>query len=233
MKRVSTPIETTQLCHYGCGCVAKFKNGSGNLMCLPSSNSCPQVKARNSKGVKNCGRDYSTTYNSLPEETKDRMNWSKGLTKEVDKRVARPQLVGKKFGSSISGHSDATKQKISLARSEWLRDPANRKNLGRSKKSWMELCFEKWLNENNIGGWVSEQHFWNPVTRKNYYVDFLFEEQKLIIELDGNQHKKTIQQDAIRDEYLTSLGYKVLRVPHNEFKERFFSDIGFVDILGS
>ena len=36
--------------------------------------------------------------------------------------------------------------------------------------------------------------------RKNYYPDFIFEDAKLIIELDGTQHKKTIELDAIRNE---------------------------------
>jgi len=52
MKRISEPINTTELCKYGCGKIAKFKNGSGNLMCAKSHNSCSENKKRNSNNVK-------------------------------------------------------------------------------------------------------------------------------------------------------------------------------------
>lgn len=83
MKRIAEPIETTELCHYGCGVVAKYKNGSGNLMCLSNSNSCDAVKKKNSDKLKEAYVNgervpASQRYNDLPQETKDRMNWNKG-----------------------------------------------------------------------------------------------------------------------------------------------------------
>ena len=78
MKRIAEPIETIELCSYGCGQTAKFKNGSGNLMCCKSSNSCPSNRKKNSSGCKSSGRDYSDRYTSLPQETKDKMNHNKG-----------------------------------------------------------------------------------------------------------------------------------------------------------
>jgi hypothetical protein len=36
----------------------------------------------------------------------------------------------------------------------------------------------------------------------------------------------------IRDEWFNSKGYIVIRVPHSEFKERYFSGRGFLDLLG-
>lgn len=232
MKRVANPIETDNFCHYGCGNVAKFVNGSGNLMCLTSSNSCPAIKSKNSQGVKHCGRDYVSDYKNLPQESKRRMNWSKGLTKETNVSIAA--MADKLRGIPTIGrpHTNETKEKISRKRTEWLKNPENRKIYGRGKKSWMELCFEKWLSDNKIEGWITEDHFWNPTLRKNYYVDFLFKDKKLIVELDGNQHKKTLLQDSIRDDYLRTLGYNIMRIPHDEFKKRYFSGIGFFDILG-
>lgn len=88
MKRISNPIQTTELCSYGCGTVAKFINGSNRLMCCKSSNSCLANKKKNSNGLKKCGRDYVETYKNLPVEIKDRMSWAKGLTKETDPRIA-------------------------------------------------------------------------------------------------------------------------------------------------
>lgn len=61
MKRIANPIETNELCSYGCGNVAKFINGSKKLMCCKSSNSCPANKKRIVKNVKRrmiVGKDY-------------------------------------------------------------------------------------------------------------------------------------------------------------------------------
>lgn len=231
MKRIANPVQTTELCSYGCGSIANFINGSNRLMCCKSSNSCPENKRKNSVGVKNCGRDYVETYRNLPQESKNKINWSKGLTKELDPRVARPQFIGRRFGASLNGHTEESKQKIAAARTEWLKNSENRKNLGRHKRSWMELTFESYLKENNITGWDTEVHFWNTVLRKNYFPDFIFESKKLIIELDGTQHRKTVEQDAIRDKWFSDKGYRVIRISHPEFKERYFSSKGFLELL--
>lgn len=52
----------------------------------------------------------------------------------------------------------------------------------------------------------------------NYIVDFICKEKMLILELDGSGHmdNKQIEHDKIRDEYLTNLGYKVIRIYNNE-----------------
>ena len=49
-----------------------------------------------------------------------------------------------------------------------------------------------------------------------YIVDFVNLDKKLIIELDGSQHLETIQYDSKRTEYLTNLGYKVVRFYNND-----------------
>jgi very-short-patch-repair endonuclease len=47
----------------------------------------------------------------------------------------------------------------------------------------------------------------------NYIVDFFCSKAKLVIEVDGSQHfeEQGLASDKIRDEYLTKLGYRVLR----------------------
>ena len=52
----------------------------------------------------------------------------------------------------------------------------------------------------------------------NYIVDFVCEEKKYIIEIDGGQHNEDVNRisDEIRTQYLTSLGYKVLRFWNND-----------------
>ncbi len=51
-KRIAEPIATTELCSYGCGQVAKYKNGSGKLMCCDRATKCPELRRKNSLGGK-------------------------------------------------------------------------------------------------------------------------------------------------------------------------------------
>ncbi|MDD2915662.1 MAG: endonuclease domain-containing protein [Gallionella sp.] len=49
-----------------------------------------------------------------------------------------------------------------------------------------------------------------------YVVDFVCLEEKLIIELDGGQHSESVEYDQVRDSWLRSEGYTVLRFWNNE-----------------
>jgi len=49
-----------------------------------------------------------------------------------------------------------------------------------------------------------------------YIADFVCEERKLIIELDGGQHAEQATYDTKRDDWLRSQGYVVLRFWNNE-----------------
>jgi very-short-patch-repair endonuclease len=53
----------------------------------------------------------------------------------------------------------------------------------------------------------------------NYIVDFLCQESKLIVELDGGQHADQVAYDTARTEWLVSVGYRVLRCWNNELTE--------------
>ncbi len=53
----------------------------------------------------------------------------------------------------------------------------------------------------------------------NYIVDFACLRQKLIIELDGGQHANQVQRDQLRDSWLRSQGFKVLRFWNNDVFE--------------
>ncbi len=52
----------------------------------------------------------------------------------------------------------------------------------------------------------------------DYIVDFFCPRAKLVIEVDGGQHasNETAQYDKIRDEYMRSLGLRVLRFTNTE-----------------
>lgn len=69
-------------CEFGCGQIAKYMLGSGKIICNSSSNKCPVQVQKNSVGAQKSYSDGSRTpskllYESLPQETKDRMNWNK------------------------------------------------------------------------------------------------------------------------------------------------------------
>ncbi len=82
-----------------------------------------------------------------------------------------------------------------------------------------------------------EKHLWYdflktlPVTVNRqkvigrYIADFYCANSKIVIEIDGSQHykEKGIKSDTERDEYLKSLGIKVLRYSNLDINQRFES----------
>jgi very-short-patch-repair endonuclease len=52
----------------------------------------------------------------------------------------------------------------------------------------------------------------------DYIIDFFCPRAKLVVEVDGSQHfsDETTEYDRIRDEYMRSLGLKVLRFTNTE-----------------
>ena len=109
---------------------------------------------------------------------------------------------------------------MSRIQSERLSKTENRSNLGRHKKSYLEDSFEEWLRQNDIV-FESEVHYRNTELNKSYYVDFLFKDRNLVIELDGTQHRKTVEKDRIRDEYLSRVhNLTVIRITHNEYRQK-------------
>jgi len=77
----------------------------------------------------------------------------------------------------------------------------------------------------------AEQHLWYALRLKNlgvkfrrqaligkYIVDFVCFEKKIVVELDGSQHFES-KKDSIRDQWLSSQGFQVLRFWNNEVFE--------------
>lgn len=83
MRQGIEEIKTKELCSYGCGQVAQYKNKSDKLMCGQWPASCPVLKNKNSQGVLKAYKEYvrkpaKQVYEELPQEVKDKMNWNKG-----------------------------------------------------------------------------------------------------------------------------------------------------------
>jgi very-short-patch-repair endonuclease len=77
----------------------------------------------------------------------------------------------------------------------------------------------------------AEKHLWYVLRVENlgvkfrrqapigkYIVDFVAYEKKLVIELDGGQHYES-EDDKVRDEWLQSQGFTVVRFWNNEVLE--------------
>jgi len=76
-------------------------------------------------------------------------------------------------------------------------------------------------------GVMSEVIFWRHVRNKsflgidfdrqriigNYIVDFYIKALGLVVEIDGSSHNEKYRYDEKRENYLTSLGLKVYRIP--------------------
>ncbi len=90
--------------------------------------------------------------------------------------------------------------------------------------------FARTLRKNSTPG---EILLWNNVLRArkfygyqfnrqfpvgNYIVDFICRKLKLIIEVDGYSHNFKFEEDKKRDEFLTELGYNVLRFAETEVR---------------
>lgn len=72
------------LCDYGCNQEAVYILKNGKHCCSDIFTKCPQIKKKNSKGVKKAYEDgkidQSQIYKNKSEESKKRMNWNKGKT---------------------------------------------------------------------------------------------------------------------------------------------------------
>ncbi|MCL2212877.1 MAG: endonuclease domain-containing protein [Oscillospiraceae bacterium] len=79
---------------------------------------------------------------------------------------------------------------------------------------------------------LSEVLFWNKVKNKqflgldfdrqtiigNFIVDFFCSSKKIVIEIDGKSHIGKENYDKLREEYLTNLGLKVIRINDLDIK---------------
>lgn len=117
---------------------------------------------------------------------KGSVNWAKGLTKETDTRIkSRPNLIGKRFASSINGHSEETKQRLSKVAKERNLGGYN-PGSGRGKKGWYKgfFCDSSWElayviyclehNKEIKRNTEKRQYVWEGKI-KNYIPDFIVE----------------------------------------------------------
>lgn len=96
------------------------------------------------------------------------------------------------------------------------------KHRGR-KKSYLEKSFKEWLENFEIK--FTEEHpikiYENNTYKTCFFIDFYFHELQLGIELDGTQHKKTIDKDIERDRLIFQQeNIKIFRITHKEYTQK-------------
>lgn len=84
----------------------------------------------------------------------------------------------------------------------------NRKSMTEAESSFWSM-----VKGNALGERCLRQHVIG-----DYIVDFIFRKSKLVVEIDGEYHESQEQQllDAIRSEYLESMGYQVIRFTNEQ-----------------
>ncbi len=87
-----------------------------------------------------------------------------------------------------------------------------RKNMTPEERKLWYQCLNK-----------SSKRFHRQKVIGNYIVDFYCAKAKLVVEIDGTQHflDEGKENDKNRDEFLSSLGLTVLRIPNNEIWDNF------------
>ena len=75
--------------------------------------------------------------------------------------------------------------------------------------------------------------FRRQVTCGQYILDFYCAKAKLAVELDGSQHfdSDAAEKEAVRNQYLKSLGIYVLHIPNNEIWQNLQGVCQQIDIL--
>jgi len=83
LKKICEPVDTKDLCSYGCGRIAQYRNGSNNLMCETSSAKCPQLRKLNSDNLKLAyktgKRNARLDYSKRTQESKDKFSWNRNI----------------------------------------------------------------------------------------------------------------------------------------------------------
>ena len=84
------------------------------------------------------------------------------------------------------------------------------------------ILWKKVLRAKNMGGYQFNRQY--PIS--DYIVDFICRKLKLIIEIDGSSHLMKSEEDRIRQDFLESKGYTILRFPKNLIIHRIDDVIG-------
>ena len=181
-------------------------------------------KRENHNSWKNHERCCSFNHNRV---YKNGMTGKKGSNQYTKaKRLNQPKPIKSletlekiRLANTGRKHSQETKEKISKARRKYLTENPDmvpyKLNHYSKGPSYPERYWKKILNKANIN-YVEQYQI------HTYQLDFALVERKIDIEIDGDQHyldQRIVESDKRRNEYLESLGWKIIRIRWSEYKK--------------
>jgi very-short-patch-repair endonuclease len=88
-----------------------------------------------------------------------------------------------------------------------------------------ERCLWSHIRRGQLGGY----QFRRQAPIGSFIVDFVCFERKIVLELDGGQHKEQSEADALRTRWLNSQGFRVMRFWNSEVSDNLD---GILEALG-
>jgi very-short-patch-repair endonuclease len=141
--------------------------------------------------------------------------WNRGKSKDTDPIMQ--QISEKLTGRPGRSFSDEAREKIStgmkkahkeqrawnIGMNRWKKQPSY-------AEAFFQTCIDNEFENKNV---KREVYF------KRYVIDFLWEDIKTVIEIDGKQHEepKQKERDQRKDLLLKEHGYRVLRIKWSDF----------------
>lgn len=192
-----------------------------DLFCQYCGKQCKNINSLRTHEVR-CKKNPNRIpikHNNLDDFNKKRKDgdiqtWNKGLTKENSSGLAS---MAKKNSISMKGKThrpwtDEEKKNLSIKRTEYLKEHGMNRWSNFNNRSYAEEYFEEAFK--NV--FEIEYH----ITDTTYTIDFADIENKVAIEIDGEQHYTSsgLREDDIkRDNILLDLGWKTIRIRWSEF----------------
>lgn len=199
LKQKNNGLGQKGICYY-CGQEAHYQLKNGKWCCCKSYQSCPELKKKNSRSLKENNCFGLKQWNEM-RKNGEVSSWNKGLTKDDDQRLKKasetlkehyaqglikPSFLGKK-------HTEESKKKCS-------KGGGNKSGSGRGKKGWYkgywcdsswELAYVIYNLEHNIQFIRNKEGFEYEFENKKYkyYPDFILEDGTYV-EIKGYLDKK-------------------------------------------
>lgn len=141
---------------------------------------------------------------------------SLGLPKPEISESSRQKLRNANIGRK---HSQEVKDKISRARRKYLAENPDmvpyKLNHYSKGSSYPERYWKKIFDKAGLN-YVEQYQI------HTYQLDFALVEEKIDIEIDGDQHyldERIIESDKRRNQYLENLGWKIIRIKWSDYKK--------------
>lgn len=168
---------------------------------------------------RSCGAKYT---NSNKDFSKFKSGPPKGFGKKHYSKISWCPICGKPHTKSNTCSNLCKSVLLSNSMKDKIYNGYNpNKNRGRGKQSYLEKSFEEWILKNFDIEYIPEHPIKRLDIKKTYFGDFYFPTKNLIIELDGTHHKKTVEYDKFRDNYIElTYGIKVIRISHSEYTNK-------------